>query len=102
MLYIALLTDFPLVDIGSEVSPFNALAYGVLVTLLATIAYLQYQERVKVQSRYEDHIEKNVALLTLVESKLEVFNKLDEKLGKQELLFDRLTRVLEDFNERTR
>lgn len=62
-----------------EVSPYNTLAYGVLVTVLILAVVFIWREYRRIQERYRDHVEKTVGLVQVVESKLDTIEELDQE-----------------------
>lgn len=65
-------------DAALKTSPYNAVAYGVLVGVLVVALVMLWRQHKKLQERYRDHVEKTVGLMQLIESKMDTIEDVDE------------------------
>lgn len=63
------------VDKALEASPYNAIAYGLLVALLIVSNFMQWRYNKQLQDRQYEYIEKAIGLIQIVESKMEKFQQ---------------------------
>lgn len=62
-----------------NVTPYNTIAYGLLVALLIGAVVFMWREYRRVQGRYRDHVEKTVGLVQVVESKLDSIDEMKDE-----------------------
>lgn len=62
-----------------ETSPYNAVAYGVLVGVLILALILLWKEYKEAVRRHRDQVEKTVGLIQVVESKLDSIEDLERE-----------------------
>lgn len=61
-----------------ETSPYNAVAYGILVGVLILALVFIWREYKNTLERHRDYVEKTTGLIQLVESKLDAVDELEE------------------------
>lgn len=61
-----------------QTSPYNTVAYGVLVALLITALTLLWREYKSTLERHREYVEKTTGLIQLVESKLDAVEDLED------------------------
>jgi len=85
-----------------ETSPYNAVAYGVLVAILILALVFLWREYKNVLQRHRDYIEKTVGLVQMVESKLESVDDLEREIsdlnGKVSSLREKVSKLSEYIN----
>lgn len=77
-----LLQEVPknIVDGATEVSPYNAIAYSLLVSLLIFLLWRQMKQTEKWQDKYISNMERSITLLNSVENNMGVFERLRDKV----------------------
>lgn len=67
-----------LADKALTVDPWSGAAYGALVFVLGAIAYLLWKELNKQQKRHQEHLEKTLGVLTMIENKLPTISDMND------------------------
>lgn len=91
-----LLQDVPrdVVDRATEVSPYNAIGYGLLVTLLIFLLWRQMKQTEKWQDKYISNMERSLTLLNSVENNMGVFERLRDKVDDLKDEFNELKVII--------
>lgn len=86
-LYIAIrLQSRQVAEAALETSPYNAIAYGVLVTVLIFAVVFIWRQYKKTLERHRDYVEKTVGLMQLIESRMDTIEEIKDT---QQDLIDR-------------
>lgn len=64
-----------------EVSPYNTVAYGVLVGVLLLALIFVWREYKKLLERHREYVEKTVGVIQIVETKLDSVDNLSKELS---------------------
>lgn len=76
------LATFPqtaeLADKALTVDPWSGAAYGALVFVLGATAYLLWKELNRQQRRHQEHLEKTLGVITMIESKLPIISDMND------------------------
>lgn len=85
-----------------ETSPYNTVAYGVLVAVLILALVFIWREYKQTLERHREYIEKTTGLIQLVESKLDAVDELEstnsELKGEVSQVKERLGQLSEYIN----
>lgn len=71
-------------EVALQASPYNALAYGILVFVLLAALFLLWKEYKEQNQKHREYVEKTVGLMQLIESKIDNFDKLDNQIKSLE------------------
>lgn len=80
-MYTILLQAKEAAEVALQTSPYNALAYGVLVFVLAAGNVLVWREYKQEMERKRKHVEKTIGLMQILESKMDGFDKVDSEIS---------------------
>jgi len=86
-LNVAYLQDIPSgLNKIAEATPYSIAVYGVLVFVLAIIAYLQFKERKETTEKFIDHVKESNTLMENVERRMDGLSRVEALLNKIETI----------------
>jgi methylthioribose-1-phosphate isomerase len=69
-----------LADKALRVDPYSGAAYGALVFVLGAVSYLLWKELKRQQKRNEEHLQKTLGVLQMIESRLPTLVEMNHTL----------------------